>query len=166
LNQILNLHITIGKLTFGSCSSLESLVFPASLERIGARCFRWCHNLSHLTFESGCALSTLRINHCTSLTYVTFETGHLVSLRVLFFWLHLASMDLYSCVDLRYYERLLPQLQECCKFQFRKRGGVFDLDDSAFEHCSSLKSICLPVFIETLSKKCFRLLQGSFECHI
>jgi hypothetical protein len=42
-----------------SCSSLQSICLPASVETIRLRCFEGCKNLSSLTFEPGSRLSRL-----------------------------------------------------------------------------------------------------------
>jgi hypothetical protein len=57
-------------MAFASCSSLQSIVIPSSVETIGRGCFRSCKILSTVTFEVGSHLSSLggfAFEDCSSL---------------------------------------------------------------------------------------------------
>lgn len=42
-------YISIG--AFVACSSLNSVILPKSLKRIGSRCFSYCHKLEQITYR-------------------------------------------------------------------------------------------------------------------
>ena len=62
---------------FGYCSSLESIVIPASVTTFSNGCFRNCTNLSSVTFlGSGITIfEGYLFNNCTSLTSITIPNS-------------------------------------------------------------------------------------------
>jgi len=65
---------------FGTCTNLESVTFPDTLERMGLYCFAECTSLNNITIpESVTELSEFNFTGCTSLTDITLpDTMHTI----------------------------------------------------------------------------------------
>ena len=63
----------IGKSAFVKCTALETVVVPASCERIFVQAFEECENLKNVTLKEGVKLvDNLAFEKCHSLTRITF----------------------------------------------------------------------------------------------
>jgi hypothetical protein len=107
--------------------SLKSICIPSSIETISENCFWNCTNLSILTFESGCKVSSLgdsAFAHCSSLQSICIPSSIETIANRCF-------SDCTNLSDVRF--------EEGCRISM--------LDDSVFSGCWSLAS---PVAIPRL----------------
>jgi hypothetical protein len=132
--------------SLSSCSSIQSICVPTSVDCIPQFCFYGCRRLSKATFESGSEIWAFGASH----------------LRVADQFTRFAS--LLHCHFCASCFRQCPYLSEVA---FESDSQLAILSESAFEACSLLGSICLPFALETISKFCFkncrRLTDFAFE---
>ncbi len=112
-----NTVTSIGKCSFGACSSLNYITIPGSVTEIGPAAFYGCSALKNVILPSG--LKQIDENlfwGCTSLTSVTIPAGVT----------KIAEEAFRECL-------VLPSINI--------PSSVIEIGDRAFEDCTSLKSI-------------------------
>lgn len=118
---------------FSSQTNLQSIAFPSSLESIGVESLGFCPDLTTVTFEEGCRLSSIgdyAFMSSTALTNISFPDG-VTSIG------YSAFNGCNGLIDVS-----LPENLET-------------IDDKAFSWCENLKSIYIPANVESIGEEVF-----------
>jgi hypothetical protein len=130
---------------FSSCSSLQSICIPATVETIGQNCFSNCTSLSSITFESDSRLNRIEMNAfrgCSSLQSI-FIPASVQSLPVRCF----RDCRVYSWQIFRL--ELMGVVREW-HFPSRLIFMITSLNESLHGHLSVFTIGCLFVFLIVL----------------
>lgn len=122
---------SVGDNAFWGCSTLESMILPATVTRIGMSAFRGCSSLRSIKIPRNVSvLQSRAFEGCTSLESVTIP----MNMKKIFSYCFMGCSAL-SEID-------IPE-------------GVENIDVNAFTGCSSLESITLPRSLKRISDQCF-----------
>ena len=127
---------SIGNWAFAGCSSLETIVIPASVTSIGKGAFSECTSLKSIVFEDGSKLTSIgkyAFNDCSAMESITLPEG-------------LESIDHYAfngCTALT---------------SFKTPSTLKTLGDVVFNNCSGLNAegaLVLNEALESIGKFAF-----------
>lgn len=127
-------HTVLPSYIFGDCSSLQTVVFPSGLQKIGTGAFKGCSSLETVSIPDTVDLIYVAaFRECTSLRTFTFPKG-------------VASGSLheglfYKCTSL---ESVVIQ------------EGITTIDANTFAECTSLREINLPSSLSNINNGAFK----------
>ena len=127
--------VSIADYAFFSCPTLKNITIPASVETIGAACFRLCPALESFTFEEGSKLTSIAQNafgECPKLKNITIPASVKTIGRECFAW----------CSALE-------------SVTFEGGSKLTTIGGYAFQGCKALKNITIPASVETIGEFCF-----------
>ena len=127
--------VSIADYAFFCCPTLKNITIPASVETIGAACFRSCPVLESVTFEEGSKLTSIAQNafgECPTLKNVTIPASVKTIGMECFAW----------CSALE-------------SVTFEKGSKLTTIGKNLFYECSALKNITIPASVETIGEFCF-----------
>jgi hypothetical protein len=127
---------------FCRCSSLQSIPIPASVGTATSKSFASCVLLSICTFESGSKRSTLAES-----TFSAVACCHPSSSR--------AARILRASTGKPLRNRIEQSAQNLSTVVFEPGCRLCRIEQSAFQGCSSLSSICILSSVEILHHSCF-----------
>lgn len=175
--------VSIADYAFFCCPTLKNITIPASVETIGAACFRSCPVLESVTFEEGSKLTSIAQNAfgecptlknvtipasvktigmecfawCSALESVTFEKGSKLTT--------IGKNLFYECSALKNITipASVETIGEFCfaycyaleSVTFEEGSELMTIGDNAFQGCEVLKSITIPASVETVGQYCF-----------
>ena len=176
---------SIDDYAFFNCPTLKNITIPASVEKIGAECFRSCPALESVTFEEGSKLTSIAqkafgecpalksitipasvgtiglscFAACPTLESVTFEEGSKL--------MTIANNAFRECSALK--NITIPasvwkireySFADCSALEsvtFEEGSKLTTIGGSAFDRCVALKSITIPASVETIGMYSFAL---------
>jgi len=127
---------TIGYEAFQDCTTLTSIVIPASVVTIGEDAFVYCYDLASITFEAGSRLESIgeeAFYDCDALTSIVIPAS-VISIRDLAFY----SCDILETVT------------------FAAGSLLENIGNNAFENCNLLTSIAIPPLVTTIGDSAFQ----------
>ncbi len=130
---------------FQECTQLESVWFPASVEKIGVDAFWSCENLESISFEEGSLLKGFDAEafaHCGSLRYLEIPEGvTYIGNSAFAFCTSLDRIDLPSTL-----EKIGVVAFEGCQslISVVVPDSVTEIGEEAFGRCNNLQSITVP----------------------
>jgi hypothetical protein len=137
----------IERQAFLECTSLQSVILPASVELLGSRVFANCRSLARMEFESGSKLRQIDCEAfagCSSLRSIYIPASVLV----------LQERCFHACISLE-------------SIAFESPSQLFHIRPGVFYDCRSLKSICIPgsvtMFPDMGFAGCYSLSLLTFE---
>jgi len=149
--SIPNSVTSIGDQTFSGCGSLTSVVFPNSLTSIGMYAFKTCSSLKSVTIPNNVAsIGGWAFAECSSLESVTIPNS-VTSIGTKAFhntpWQNAkGDFSIINGILLEYQGEdtnvIIPE-------------GVTSIGGSAFERCTSLKSVTIPEGVRSIGDSAF-----------
>jgi hypothetical protein len=145
----------IKSFAFDRCSSLKSILLPASLSIISAQAF------------TGSSIENVVVDETSP--YLIVAGNCLIGIQgMTLIWYF---RDIADVIVPREYESVGPYCFSACKSLrsavFEDRSKASRIEDMGFSRCTGLKSICIPASVEFLGACCFSdcesLFQVSFE---
>lgn len=125
--------VTIEKQAFSSCTSLQQIIIPDTVDFIGDQAFADCSCLANLQLSQSLkAIKEATFCGCDSLIQVTIPPG-----------ITIIEMDAFA-----HCERLE-------RVKFLQGTSITTIGDSAFVSCHSLRRLCAPSNLKLIGDFCF-----------
>ena len=131
---------------FYGCSGLTDMSIPASVTSIGHYAFQNCAGLVSVTFDDGCALSSIEYS-------VFYGCTSLESFTILPSVTSIENYAFYNCESL-------------ADLNFSVSGSLRSIGEEAFSGCKKLTGIELPTGVETIGKAAFKNCSSLVEISI
>lgn len=140
---------------FAENCTLPQVSFPASVQKIGAQCYKGCNNLKAVRFESGSRCREIpegAFEGCVKLSKLTLPEG---TERI-------GNRAFYKCKELKNVQfpetviRIGDEAFYFCKLEELKLPeGLQELGAKAFFKCNGLRSVIIPQSVQKLGEGVF-----------
>ena len=137
---------SIGSDAFYDCSSLVSVTMPDSVTSIGAGAFSLCGSLTNVNIPSGVTnIGAGPFSECVNLSTITVDTNN-------------ASFSSTDGVLFDKAQATLIQYPGGAPGVYVIPGTVVSIADSAFQYCTNLTNVTIPVGVASIGNYSFEYL--------
>jgi hypothetical protein len=147
--------VSIGERSFYSCGDLKNINFPTSLTTIGDDAFFRCDSLKHVNLPSSLTfLGNSAFSACEALISVTIPSSVTTMNPCVFANCHKLQTVDFSASVLRVPSSTFYNCFELSTIEFNS-PGIEEIENLAFNNCTSLVSITLPATLKVIDNNAF-----------